>query len=546
MNKFIKRYLDTGHRIRVFGILCFVIIYASAANIVGTPAGNQKPSSPPPPQGKKKIELRKAKTLDKREGFIPQILRDSVVLFHDGALMYCDSAYLNMEANSFEAFDNIEINQGDTLFLYGDYLNYDGNTKLLKIREDVRLENRDVTLFTDSLNYDRAINLAYYFDGGMLVDSTNQLSSYWGQYEPHLKLATFSDSVTLVNTKFTLHSDTLLYNTMSKVATILGPSTIVSDSAIIHTQKGWYNTTTEESMLLGRSLIVNKEGDRTLTGDSISYHKKDGYAEVFGNMFLQDTTKKAILRGHYGFYNEFDDSAFATDSAFCIEYSQGDSLYLHGDTLRIETDSIYRNIFAYKNVRFYRSDIQGVSDSIHFSSKDTMLYLLGAPIIWNETHQITGDTIDVYLNDSTVDLIHVKRHAFAIQDIDSIHFNQLKGRSLKAYLENGDVHYILVEGNAESIFYPEEKDKSMLGMNQTESSFLSMVLKEKKLEKLKLWPQVKGTMTPLEDLDLSKSQLPDFKWYESLRPKDKDDIFRKEEIRNEIQGQKKTNRFKQE
>lgn len=331
------------------------------------------------------------------------------------------------------------------------------------------------------------------------------------------------------------------------MATILGPSTIVSDSGTIHTTRGWYNTSTEESMLLDRSLIVNKEGDRTLTGDSVSYHKKSGFAEVFGNMFLQDTTKKVILRGHYGYYNELEDWALATDSAFCIEYSQGDSLYLHGDTLRLETDSIYRNIFAYKNVRFFRSDVQGVCDSMHFTSKDTMLFLFGAPILWNGTHQLTGDTIDVYFNDSTVELAHVKRHAFAIQDIDSIHYNQLKGRSLKAYMSNGEVHYVLVEGNAESIFYPEEKDKSMIGMNQTESAYLSMVLKDKKLEKLKLWPEVKGLMTPLEELDLEKSKLSDFKWFDKLRPVDKDDIFRREEeLRQASAEQKKTNRFKQE
>lgn len=540
MYKLIKKHLHTGHRIRVFGILCFIIIYTSANTLVqNTPKQTSQ-------SDKRKVVLKQAGSLNKRDGFDPQILYDSVVLYHDGAFMYCDSAYLNKDDNTFEAFSNVRIVQGDTLFLYGKYLHYNGNTKLLRIRQDVRLENGDVTLFTDSMNYDRAANISYYFDGGMLVDSTNQLTSYWGQYEPDLRQATFSDSVVLVNPNFTLYSDTLEYNTFSKVATILGPSTIVSDSGTIYTKRGWYNTNTEQSMLFDRSLIVNKDGNRTLTGDSVSYHRKEGYIEVFGNMFLQDTLKKAILQGHYGFYNEKDDSALATDSAFCIEYSQGDSLYLHADTLRILTDSIYREIKAYNNVRFFRTDIQGVCDSMQFNSKDTMLYLYRDPVVWNETHQLSGDTIEILMNDSTIERMHVKKYAFAIQDIDSVHYNQLKGRSLKAFFVEGDVRNILVEGNAESIFYPEEKDGAMIGMNQSESSFLSINMMNKKLEKLKLWPKASGTMTPLPDLDLSKSKLPDFQWFDYLRPLNKDDIFRKVQKKEGTGIKRNSTRFKQD
>lgn len=552
LSSLIKRYLCTGHRIRVFGILCFIIIYASASNIVSNndtkvqakPAAKTQAASP---QGdKKKVLLRKSKTLEKREGFEPQILRDSVVLYHDGAVMYCDSAYLDKDKNSFEAFSNVQIVQGDTLFLYGNYLHYNGNTKLLMIRENVRLENRDVTLFTDSMNYDRVLNVAYYFDGGMLVDSANQLTSYWGQYEPNLRLATFSDSVILVNPNFTLYSDTLLYNTFSKVANILGPSTIVSDSGTIYTNQGWYNTATEESMLLNRSLIVNKEGNRTLTGDSISYHKAQGFVEVFGNMFLQDTLNKAILQGNYGYYNELNNSAMATDSAFCIDYSQKDSLFLHGDTLRLLTDSIYKEIKAYNNVRFFREDIQGVCDSMQFNSRDTMLYMYREPVVWNETHQLSGDTIAVLFNDSTIEHLHVKKYAFAVQDIDSVHYNQLSGREIQVFFIGGDARNIFVEGNAESIFYPEEKDKSMIGMNKSESSYISIDMLDKKVIKLKLTTKSSGTMTPLDDLDLSKSKLTHFQWFDYLRPKDRHDIFRKVKKKEGTMLPKSSAKFKQD
>lgn len=529
MNNDIKNSPRNRRKMHIAAILCLLIIYVSAQALVQ----QKKPQHPIGPQtaasagSKKVIQLIKALTLDKRIGFDPQILIDSVVLYHDGAFMYCDSAYLDEATNQFEAFGTVRVEQGDTLFLYGSYLQYDGNTQLLKVRNNVRLVNRDVTLFTDSLDYDRLNNIGYYFDGGMLVDSLNELTSYWGQYEPSKQLALFRDSVKLTNPKFVIFTDTLLYNTNNKVATILGPTRIESDSAIIYSTKGWYDTNTEQSLLLDQSRIVNKEGNRTLIGDSISYHKKEGYGEIFGNMFLQDTIKKIILTGNYGFYNEITNYAMATDSARAIEYSQPDSLFLHADTLKLITDSVYREIKGYYNVRFYRTDLQGVCDSLVFKTKDSILYMYKNPVLWNETNQISGDSISIFFNDSTIDRAHIRPNAFSIEQKDSTHFNQLKGRSLKAFFEDKQIKHILVEGNAESIFYPEEKDKSMMGMNQTESGYLSIDFKDKKIEKLKLWPQSTGKMIPLSDLKPDQGKLRDFEWLDYIRPLDRDDVFRK-------------------
>lgn len=534
MNKKIRNVLNNRHKIHIVTILCLLVIYISAhAWAQQKPQTTQNTTLPAQKSSNSKlIIMKQAEMMDKRANFAPQILIDNVILFHDGAYMYCDSAYLNEADNTFEAFGTVRVEQGDTLFLYSSYLQYDGNTQLLKARNNVRLVNRDITLFTDSLDFDRIRNIGYYFDGGMLVDSLNELTSYWGQYEPSKHLSLFKDSVRLTNDKFVIYTDTLLYDTESKIATILGPTTIVSDSATIYSTKGWYNTNTEESLLLDQSRIVNKEGNRILIGDSISYHRKEGYGEVFGNMFLQDTINKLILRGNYGLYNELTNYAMATDSAFAIEYSQTDSLFLHADTLKLITDSIQRQVLAYYGVRFFRSDLQGVCDSLAFNSKDSILHLYKDPILWNEGNQILGDTINIFFNDSTIEKAYVKRYAFSIEQKDSIHFNQLKGRDMTAYFDGKNIKHILVEGNAESIFYPEEEDMTMIGMNQTESSYLSIDFKDKKIEKLKLWPKATGKMTPLSDWKPDMGRLQDFQWYDYIRPLDKNDIFRKAKKEN--------------
>ena len=495
------------------------------------------------PAKKTKVYLIHTNTLSFDKAVKPdaQILNGDVCFRHDSSYMYCDSAYFFEQTNSLEAFSNVRMEQGDTLFVYGDYLFYDGNMQVAYLRENVRMENGQVTLFTDSLNYERIPNIGYYFEGGLIVDSLNQLSSFYGQYSPETKLAVFNDSVRLENTDFTLYSDTLHYDTQSKIATILGPSVIVSDSGTIHTSRGWYDTVNNTSLLLDQSQV--ESGGKILIGDSIFYNRDTGMGEVYGNMSLIDTAQHVTLQGEYGYYNEQTGYAFATDSARFLEYSQGDTLFLHADTLQMVTvDSIYREIKAYYGVRFYRTDMQGVCDSMQFNTRDSVLYMYTEPVLWNEQYQLYGDTIAIYMNDSTIEYAHVIQFAFAAQHVDSSYYNQLKGNDLKAYFEGQAVHQIDVAGNAESIFYPLEKDGAKVGMNETKSGFLTIWVKDNKLDKLKIWPSPVGTMTPIPDLKPDQKMLKDFYWFDYLRPKNKDDIYEVVK-RKATESPKRSNKF---
>ncbi len=493
------------------------------------------------------VEMRQADLLSKRAGFDAQIFSGNVVFYHEGAFMYCDSAYLYQQANSFEAFSNVRMEQGDTIFVYGDYLHYDGNTRLARLRENIRMEDRTATLFTDSLDFDRTANLGYYFDGGMLVDDENELTSFWGQYNPNSKEALFSDSVKLVNKDYTIFSDTLKYNTESKLADILGPSRIVSDSGYVYTSKGWYNTVTEDSKLLDRSQVYSNDGTKVLIGDTILYNRLTGQGEVFGDMFLEDKAQKAILRGGYGYYDEKTEYGMATHKAYAIDYSQGDSLYVHGDTLIMQTDSIYRDVKAFYNVRFYRSDMQGVCDSLHYASADSILYMVGNPVIWNETNQVMGNRIDIFLNDSTIEKAIVKDYAFSIQDrMLENQFNQLSGRDMTAFFREGELYHVLVEGDAVSLYYAVEEDSTIIGLNKMESAYLEIDTEGNKITKLKTYSQTTGVMTPLSLLKPEESRLKGFEWLDYLRPKDPKDIFRSNERRNTEATEQRRSRFERE
>ena len=455
-----------------------------------------------------------------------QVLRGNVRFRQDNTYMYCDSSYFYEKENSLDAFGNVKMVQGDTLFIYGDMLYYDGNTKKARLKFNVRMENRKVVLTTDTLLFDRIENVGYYDTGGRIVDQTNVLTSLIGQYYPTTKTAIFKTAVKLVNPDFVLRSDTLRYNTGTGIAHIVGPSTIFhKKKTTITSSNGWYDTRADKSELLDRSIVRNPDG-KCITGDTIFYDKKNGIGNAYHNVEINDTVQKVNLYGHYGYYDENKSYGYVTKSAKLVQYTQQDTLYMHADTLSTKKDSTFNTAKAFHNVRFYRNDLQGKCDSLFYSERDSVMRMYGAPVVWSDEQQISGDEIDAYTKNKEIDHIHVIKSAFAIQQDDSIRFNQVSGKDLKAYIRKREVYRIDVSGNAESLYFPRDKDSTLIGMNSTQSSFLTMYLKEKKVDKIVLRPQSNGMLYPPEKTKQEQMFLKNYNWQEAIRPMDKDDIFR--------------------
>ena len=457
-----------------------------------------------------------------------QILVGDVTFRHDSMYMYCDSALFYETSNSLDAYGNVRMNQGDTLFLYGDRLHYNGDEMLAKVRDNVVMIDKEMTLTTDSLNYDRTINLGYYFNWGTLEDTLNILTSEWGEYDTQTNDAVFNYEVTLTNPNFVLTSDTLHYNTKTQIATIVGPSNIDSDNNNIYSTLGRYYTADEHAELLNRSVLTNE--DKRLVGDSIYYDRTNGYGEAFDNVVMDDFAGKTRLTGDYTYYNELTDSAYATQRAVAIDYSQGDSLYIHGDTLRLltrfpDTDSVYRIVQAYHKVRIYREDVQAVCDSMEFSSLDSCMTMYYDPVVWNGPQQVLGEVIRVYMNDSTIDWAHIHNQALSVERIDSVNYNQVSGKDMKAYFKDGEMEQVDVIGSVRLVYYPMEKDSTLIGMNVSESSELNVYLENRKLKKMVMKPQSSGTLYPMDQLPPEKMKLENFGWFDYVRPLNKKDIF---------------------
>ena len=514
------------------GVLCLSAVWM--AYLIFSPAVLAiKPTVPSAnryQKGKIFLEHADSLTYQKRDSAHDyQVLRGNVKFRKADMFMYCDSAHFYDQQNRMDAFSNVKMEQGDTLFVYADVLHYDGNTELARLRKitnGVRLEHRNTTLFTDSLDYDLLANVGFYFKGGRIVDDKNEITSIYGQYAPDTKDSEFLFDVVLSNEKFVLKTDTLFYNTDTHIADIVGRTTIESDSSTVYTDMGWYDTDADVAKLFNRSMVVGKGGE-TLEGDTLIYDRGNGYGEAFGRMVLTDTAKSIILTGDYGYHNEIENRSFATRRALAKEFSQGDTLYLHGDTIRtyLDTDST-RITCAYPNTRFYRSDIQGVCDSLSFQQRDSMIYMHRHPVVWNLERQVSGNIIEVHLNDSTIDRAHLPQYGMLCEHVAEEYYNQLYGKEMTAYFEGGEIRQLDVSGNVMSIMLPLEKDSTVNKIVNAEGSFLTVLINNRQMEKLNMWPEVTGKVTPLFLANHNNCYLKGFRWHEAIRPKDPQDVLR--------------------
>lgn len=476
----------------------------------------------------KKIILQHADSLIFDKQLMPGInkLVGHVELLHDRWIMTCDSAYFNEEENSFEAFSRVTIHD-DSIDIHSKHLYYDGTDRIAQLRNSVELSNSTATLYTDKLDYDRNEGKGYYFEGGTIVDSLNTLSSVYGEYIPAEDEAYFEDEVVLENPDFTLYTERLRYNTQTKIAYFDGPTRIVSDSGHIESTRGIYDTSNDVAILLDKSVVYNKQG--TLVGDSILYDKQRKFAEVFGNMVLNDTVNKDILMGNYGYFVEDKEYAFATSYAWLKDYSREDTLYLGADTLEMiskKNDSFPNNsnpirlILAYHKTKLFQNKMRGVADSMAYFSHDSILSLYQSPIVWSDSTQLEGDTIRTFFAGDTVHHATSWFNAKAMRQLnDSTLYEQVKGDSLLAFFANESVREIQAYRNVEMIYFLlQEAINHYFGVARMNAPTAYVYLASDTLQKALALGPVDGTVTPIEKATESDKTLEGFTWKYHLSP----------------------------
>ncbi len=451
-----------------------------------------------------------------------------VVLEFDEVTLSCDSAYI-FENNDFRAFNNIHINQGDSIHIYGDLINYSHQEETAVLKDNVIFKDKDMTLKTNYFTYNLTTDIGTYSNGGVITstENNNNLSSENGSYSSDLETFYFKKDVVLINPEYEVNSDTLHYNNKTETAFFFGPTTILGEDSEIYCENGWYNTQTAICQFSENATITSET--RVLKGDSLYYDGSKKYGEAFKNVMISDSLDKFSIQGDYGYHHQELDSSFVIGQALYIQDFGEDSLFLHADTLLSVRDSSDQNMIrAYHDVRFFKPDIQGQADSLVWLNKDSLIQLFYDPIIWNDKNQMSADSINIRMRNGHIDQLHAKKNAFIISSKGAEKYDQIKGRELIGYFMDNKLHRLDMLGNGQAVYYPiQEKNgkKTIQGVNKIDCSDIVIYMKESEIERIKFLTKPKGAMLPIIQAVDKDEKLEGFFWSIEKKPQDRESVL---------------------
>ncbi len=465
-----------------------------------------------------------------------QRLIGHVRLKHENALMSCDSAYL-FEDQTMIAFGHVAIDQ-DTLHITSDRLDYSAKNRLATLTGHVHLQDPGMELTTEALTYGTLDRIARYTSGATIVSrrEQNTLTSRNGAYLATARRFIFSGDVRLRHPERSIDADTLHYTTTSGIAEFFGPTRITQGTAVMWTERGSYDTRKEQGRFTRAGRII--DGAQELRGDSMHYDKRTGVGLAWGHVAVIDTANDMVVRGEVGQHFQRDGRSMITGQAELIMLLGSDSLFLHADSLFSSSDSIGgKRVRAYRNVRFFKPDMQGVCDTMTYGERDSLITLVGDPFLWSGADQISGRAVSIALHDGKAHRLHVEKDALLANSVDSLvsdsaiaFFDQVTGTRITGYFANNELARVVAEGNSRTVYFAKEKDKDgterTTGMNRVDCSRIELALNEGKVQSVSFITKPDATLYPLNKAPREEMRMKGFIWKADMRPKDRLDIFR--------------------
>jgi lipopolysaccharide export system protein LptA len=469
-------------------------------------------------QNRNMLEIQSADLLQGAGGF--ERLINNVRMRHQNSLIYCDSAHFYRADNMAKLYGNVRIvDQQDPVVTTSRYAEYDGNTKMAKLRNRVVFTNKGTKLYTEFLDYNRETGIANYFNSGKVIDSANVLTSEFGKYETQTEKITFTDNVVLVNPDYTLKTNFMIYLTGPKTSETVGVTNILSkDGEKLNAQKGSFYDTENKRF---RFYDGDVETETSIVyAETLFYDEANQYYEGQGNISVFNKERNVEIFGEEGSYWENRKFSKVYGNALVKRYFEADTMYMTADTLisQDSSDDKERYLLAFKNVRLIKSDLRGRSDSLAYIYSDSTIHMYRDPILWDKKSQITADSVRFLISNEEIDRVYLDRQAFSVTTDTARNFNQIKGRRMEGYFKDGQISRLLVTGNGESLYFDMANDSTLRGMNKLLCASMDMFFLEGQIQKINYLVKPEGFFTPPHMLKEDEKKLEGFTWREEEKP----------------------------
>lgn len=450
----------------------------------------------------------------------------NVQLQQKDVTLFCDRADFYFDENIVDAFGNVHIKHGDTIDIYGETLHYDGNDKKAKLNKNVRLTDSRMVLTTDELDYDLNTGIGLYLKGGTLVNDSAVLTSQRGYYNANTADVYFKTDVKLTHPDYMLSTDTLKFNTASRTAYFIAPTKIESDSFKVYCEGGYYNTQYDIAQFENNAHLTSSS--QQLSADTIFYQRTRGYGYARSNVRWADTTSNVFMTGNFAQYFENSDRVIATKNAMLITVVDNDSLFISADTLFSYKDTLedHRNMLAYHHVKIFKSDLQGVCDSISFSYKDSIFRLYYDPILWVDDNQLSADTMRMIMKNDKLYGMDLVQNALAVNQAGYGLYNQIQGKDMHGFFNEGQLQRMEVEGNGESIYYAKDDSNAYIGVNKAIcSNMVIYFTDDRRVGRIYFLTEPDASLYPVNQFPKEESKLKNFNWFIDKKPMSKADLL---------------------
>lgn len=480
-------------------------------------------------------------------------LAGKAIVKQGNSTIYADSIAVNQGTGIAECFGNVHINDADSVHTYAQYLKYIGQERVAYLKKNVKLTDGKGTLVTDDMIYNISTGVGSYSNGGKVVNGSTVLTSTDATYFTDTKDVFFKKYVHLTDPQYDIKADSLRYNTIRKEAYFIAPTRIVNnDGSVINTKNGIYNLETGQAEFFDRTSMA--DSNFSVTGGRLAYDKKSGILQVQDKGKIVDSVNNVIMLGDELYLNKKENSFLGTRKPVMIIYRDNDSTYITADTLFsgirnydtatkstvIERDTLNKTIavstshtqdtiryfLAFHHVKIYNDSLQAVSDSLYYSTEDSVFRMFQNPVCWNGNNQVSGDTMYLFTKNQKPEQLYVFYNSMVIAKENDQMFNQITGRTLNGYFIDGNIDHVRVKGSpAESIYFPIDDDSAYVGMNRSSGDVIDIYFINKELNKIKFINAVDGTLYPLRQIPADSKFLKGFNWQDARRPKNKLDIF---------------------
>ena len=458
----------------------------------------------------------------KKDGVSYHKLAGNVKFTQKNTIIYCDTAMFYDLTNTMEAYGHVRIDDfEDSVTITSDRLNYEGNGKVAKLRGNVVYADDSIKLYTDDLDYDMTNKSAKYYKGGKILDGINILESVNGNYDTEGKMMVFTDSVKMTTPNYTLESNDLFYNLITKKARTSGDTKITTKDGMVlkSHQSSEFDTGKSTSAFLIGEVDTEKY---YLKGDELYFDNQLGSYAAKGNVYLMAKQDSIIITGNTAHFWQNKGLAKVFGDPLLKKSLGRDTLYLRADTLVSIDDSLVANrrLLAYRNVKVFKTDLQGKADSLAYFLSDSSMVFYQDPILWNEGSQITADTIHIVVKDGTIDKLETAINSFIISEDSTKNYNQIKGRHMTAYFHGRSINNVDVSGNGESIYFvaDEENTDILIGMNKIICSNMNIIFKENQVHDIRFYTNPDGSIVPPHELKEKDKKLEGFAWRIDERP----------------------------